>query len=297
MKIKCEVKRKKRKHKHKDKDKDKTPTKIILTTDALFKSIIFGQNLKIFNKMQYNSMSTSDTKLQDVLRLLYLWFRYGDLKSVSQALLGGFETISIDIWLSVIPQIIARLHIGNTKIRALIHGLLVKVGKAHPQSLIFPLTVASKSPNIIRKKSAKSLLDKIRFYNPVLVEQGEMVSKELLRVAILWHEMWYEALIEASRLFWDKSRNVNAMVARLKPLYDLLLSNNDNSNKDKIDEEQEEEEEKKDVDNDRDNDDEDSPNDKNIANKRTLREQAFEDAFKFDLLTAWELVNKYQNKK
>ena len=151
-----------------------------------------------------------------------------------------------------------------------------------------------KSPNIIRKKSAKSLLDKIRFYNPILVEQGEMVSKELLRVAILWHEMWYEALIEASRLFWDKSRNVNAMVARLKPLYDLLLSNNNNSNHpQKI----EEEKSQKDVDDDCDKDDEDNPNDKNIANKRTLREQAFEDAFKFDLLTAWELVKQYQKTK
>ena len=142
--------------------------------------------------MQYNSTSTSDTKLQDVLRLLRLWFAYGDQNGVTIALQRGFDAISIDIWLSEIPQTIARLHISNTKIRSLIHGLLVKVGKIHPQSLIFLLTVASKSPNITRKKSAKSLLDKIRYYNSSLVEQGEMVSKELLRVAILWHEMLYE---------------------------------------------------------------------------------------------------------
>ena len=30
-----------------------------------------------------------------------------------------------------------------------------------------------------------------------------MVSKELLRVTILWHKMWHEALSEASRIFWS----------------------------------------------------------------------------------------------
>jgi FKBP12-rapamycin complex-associated protein len=31
--------------------------------------------------------------------------------------------------------------------------------------------------------------------------QAQLVSKELIRVAILWHEMWHEALEEASRLY------------------------------------------------------------------------------------------------
>ena len=106
-----------------------------------------------------------------------------------------------------------------------------------------------------------------------------MVSKELLRVAILWHEMWYEALIEASRLFWDKSRNVNAMVLRLKPLYDLLLKPTTTTTTTTTET------------------DDDDDDDIKIENKRTLREQAFEDAFKFDLLAAWELVKQYQKTK
>ena len=32
--------------------------------------------------------------------------------------------------------------------------------------------------------------------------QARMVSEELVRVAILWHEMWHEALEEASRLYF-----------------------------------------------------------------------------------------------
>ena len=41
----------------------------------------------------------------DVLRLLHLWFRYGDKSYVAIALAQGFLHMSIDTWLSVIPQI------------------------------------------------------------------------------------------------------------------------------------------------------------------------------------------------
>ena len=38
----------------------------------------------------------------------------------------------------------------------------------------------------------------------VLVDQAALVSSELIRVAILWHEMWHEGLEEASRLYFGK---------------------------------------------------------------------------------------------
>lgn len=40
--------------------------------------------------------------LQDTLRLLTLWFKYGALKDVEAALLEGFNTVKIDTWLQVI---------------------------------------------------------------------------------------------------------------------------------------------------------------------------------------------------
>jgi FKBP12-rapamycin complex-associated protein len=36
-------------------------------------------------------------------------------------------------------------------------------------------------------------------FAPRLVQQATLVSDELIRCAILWHEMWHEALEEASR--------------------------------------------------------------------------------------------------
>ena len=47
------------------------------------------------------------------------------------------------------------------------------------------------------------------------------MSEELIRVAILWHELWHEGLEEASRLYFGE-RNAKAMIATLEPLHDLV---------------------------------------------------------------------------
>lgn len=51
--------------------------------------------------------------------------------------------------------------------------------------------------------------------------QAQLVSKELIRVAILWHETWHEALEEASRLYFGE-RNVEGMLTVLEPLHAML---------------------------------------------------------------------------
>ena len=48
-----------------------------------------------------------------------------------------------------------------------------------------------------------------------------MVSRELIRVAILWQELWHEGLEEASRLFFSE-KNPAGMIAALEPLHDML---------------------------------------------------------------------------
>ena len=50
------------------------------------------------------------------------------------------------------------------------------------------------------------------------------VSTELIRMAILWHEMWHEALEEASRQYFGES-NVEAMLNTLMPLHEMMARN------------------------------------------------------------------------
>jgi serine/threonine-protein kinase mTOR len=46
----------------------------------------------------------NENALQDTLRLLTLWFKYGAHDEVSQAMATGFTNVEVDTWLEVIPQ-------------------------------------------------------------------------------------------------------------------------------------------------------------------------------------------------
>lgn len=164
---------------------------------------------------------SKENSLQDTLRLLTLWFKYGYQPEVNNAIREGFSTISIDVWLQVIPQLIARIHAPNPAVRKLIHELLTDIGREHPQALVYSLTVASKSQSVTRQRATFEIMDKMRVHSATLVDQALMVSQELIRVAILWHEMWHEGLEEASRLYFG-DRNVEAMFATLEPLHQML---------------------------------------------------------------------------
>jgi len=121
----------------------------------------------------------------------------------------------------VIPQLIARIDTPRVLVSRLICTLLTEIGKCHPQALIYPLTVASKSPTPARHAAAHSILKKMCDHSQILVQQAMLVSDELIRVAILWHEMWHEGLEEASRLYFGE-RNVTGMFQVLEPLHSML---------------------------------------------------------------------------
>lgn len=159
--------------------------------------------------------------LQDTLRLLTLLFDYGHQNDMYEALHEGVRTIEIDNWLQVIPQLIARIDTPRPLVGRLIHQLLTDLGRFHPQALVYSLTVACKSNNPARRNAANKVLNKIREHSDSLVSQAMMVSEELIRVAILWHEQWHEGLEDASRLYFGE-RNIQGMLAKLEPLHAMM---------------------------------------------------------------------------
>ncbi|CAG9812455.1 unnamed protein product [Phaedon cochleariae] len=171
-----------------------------------------------FFKSIYLSKGSS---LQDTLRLLTLWFDYGQTTQVSDAIAEGIRLVEKITWLQVIPQLIARIDTNRQLVSKLIHHLLVDIGKTHPQALVYPLTVASKSNSTIRKNAANKILKSMSEHSPTLVRQALMASEELIRVAILWHEIWHEGLEEASRLYFGE-RNVDGMLRILEPLHSMM---------------------------------------------------------------------------
>lgn len=197
-----------------------------------------------------------DDSLQDILRLLTLWFNHGATSEVQMALQKGFTHVNINTWLVVLPQIIARIHSNNHAVRELIQSLLVRIGQSHPQALMYPLLVACKSISNLRRAAAQEVVDKVRQHSGVLVDQAQLVSKELIRVAILWHEMWHEALEEASRLYFGE-HNIEGMLKVLEPLHELLEEGA-------------------------------------MRNDTTAKEKAFIQAYRHELLEAYECCVKYR---
>jgi len=125
----------------------------------------------------------------------------------------------VDTWLDVIPQVIARIATPEHHVRLLVHGLLERLGKVHPQALVYPLTLSAKSDNIDRRNAAQRLLVKLKDYYPLLVDQAILVSEELIRTSVLWLEKWRLAIERASAFYFGGEQNIEGMLAVLQPLH------------------------------------------------------------------------------
>jgi serine/threonine-protein kinase mTOR len=156
---------------------------------------------------------------QDMLNFLTCLFQYGEQSAIAGIINDCVESVPIETWLGVLPQLLARIHIKSPSIRSVLHPLLVRLGEKHAQAMMYPLSVLLKSPVTERQAAAESLMNSLRSHSSALVEEALMVSSEFIRVAILWLETWHEALDEASRLYFGEG-NVSGMLDLLVPLHE-----------------------------------------------------------------------------
>ena len=190
---------------------------IIEAIRGFVKSIILGEGQPVANV------------LQDTLRLITLWFSYGTKKGVFHILEEELEKISPDHWLAVVPQLIARIHIKSPEISNLLRKLLNKVATAHPQALVCPISVALNTNDIQQHQVALEVLQNMRQTRSQLVEEATMVSRELMRVAITPHELWYDGLEQAAQLYMD-NKDIHGMLAVLNSLHDAMSDTTNNIN-------------------------------------------------------------------
>jgi hypothetical protein len=170
---------------------------LVAAVEGFFDAIALGRS---------RGSSSSSWLMQDVLRLLTLWFdQVHKFPKAAQAIAKGFESrrIPLDTWLNVVPQLIARLQSAP----AGLVQLLVELGSQYPQSLVYPLTVASRSVDSRVKSAAEGILSELRGTCGELLDQAALVARELIRVAILLPEEWYEALEDACKAWFPVPRD------------------------------------------------------------------------------------------
>lgn len=170
----------------------------------------------------FRSIALSNgNSLQDTLRLLTLWFDNPTDSKVNEAFSIGMKKVPVETWLQVLPQLIARVHNPKNQVNYLLQELLTDIGKHHPQALVYPITVAVKSHNDLRRETSVKILEGMKEHSSNLVAQAQLVSEELIRVAILWHELWHEGLEEASKIYFGE-KNVAGMFEVLEPLHAMV---------------------------------------------------------------------------
>ncbi|XP_046969780.1 serine/threonine-protein kinase Tor-like [Vanessa cardui] len=170
----------------------------------------------------FKSISLSNgNSLQDTLRLLTLWFDHGHHPAIYDALFEGVRQIDVKIWLQVIPQLIARIDSPRSLVAKLVHILLIDIGKTHPQALVYPLTVATKSSFVTRKSAANYILKTMSTHSHRLVNEAAIISEELIKVAMLWHDQVYTALDDASRLYYSE-KDYRGMFRTLDKMHAML---------------------------------------------------------------------------
>lgn len=174
--------------------------------------------------------------LQDVLGFLSLWFMHGTRPAVqASGVFGDVMQINCDVWLRVLPQIIARLHTSDNVLNEQVQDLLRNIGKIHPQALLYTLNVSSgvavvggdTSQEVLqRRKAAQRVLTRIgelHHNGQQLVQEAALVCRELVRCAVLWAEMWFDEL-DRAWYCWTKESNIGTVWSMIEPLMQLLAN-------------------------------------------------------------------------
>ena len=159
--------------------------------------------------------------LQDLLRLLDLWFTIGSIGELQKHLSNSFEVIDIDSFLLVIPQLLARIDINDKVIFEMLHNLLLKIGNAHPRALIYPLIVMNKSRSKKRRIATGMILNEMDKEHLELIKECSMFIDEFNRCAMLLHEEWYDAIEEGAKMFFNQN-DINGMIKILLQVHEKM---------------------------------------------------------------------------
>jgi len=188
-------------------------TYIINAIDGFVKSLMYSKGQSMANI------------LQDTLRLLTLWFSYGGKDQIGKKLKSSLQNIELVTWLSVIPQLIARMNVKSIEISKLLRKTLGDIAKKMPQAIVFPISVALNTNDNQQKQFALDILHQIPKHKNIgsLVDEAAMVSVELMRVAQTPHELWHDGLEKAAAHYLE-FKDINAMVVTLSELHETMVA-------------------------------------------------------------------------
>lgn len=127
--------------------------------------------------------------------------------------------IPIHYWISLLPQIIAKL--SCKELNVTLERLLLMMAASYPQNVLYSLMVPFTSETSTRGPIARRIINTMRMSSPILVEEAILFASEMKRIASIWWERWISALDESSKQF-VLHQNPEATVKLLLPLHELI---------------------------------------------------------------------------
>jgi FKBP12-rapamycin complex-associated protein len=124
--------------------------------------------------------------IKALLRLVTIWFRYGESESVLIEVEAQLVNTPTKAWLMAIPQLIARLGTQHKQLQGLLIDLLKNIASRFPHAIIWPLFTASQTNKYDHQEAAREIMNYICTMSDGtrLVSQAQLVGRELIRASL-----------------------------------------------------------------------------------------------------------------
>jgi FKBP12-rapamycin complex-associated protein len=144
--------------------------------------------------------------IKALLRLVTIWFRYGESESVLIEVEAQLVNTPTKAWLMAIPQLIARLGTQHKQLQGLLIDLLKNIASRFPHAIIWPLFTASQTNKYDHQEAAREIMNYICTMSDGtrLVSQAQLVGRELIRASLSLIERYVYLLL---CLIWLKLTN------------------------------------------------------------------------------------------
>ncbi|KAF9210203.1 Serine/threonine-protein kinase smg1 [Haplosporangium sp. Z 27] len=141
------------------------------------------------------SQSAVSDEITATLRLLRLLAKHGG--QLYETFHDNLVDINVSPWISIIPQLFARLDHPEKPVQSLITDLLCKIAAQYPQLIVFHCVVGANSAHntTCQRRLLGIISDFLNKSHPALLSQVQHLIRGLERITVLWEEVWHKKIM------------------------------------------------------------------------------------------------------
>ena len=124
------------------------------------------------------------------LRILRILTKYGE--ALHPLYTQHIDTVRVDLWKQVVPQLFAQLNHPNEFVRKTIEKLIIRICDEYPREIIYDVIVSSASSktNGETKQSLDTIASRMMDRNNLLWVATRRMAEELEKITVLLEEKW-----------------------------------------------------------------------------------------------------------